>query len=42
VQQTLVLAAQEYVERHKVRSRVRESGRKVVEQDRELLDRLGQ
>ncbi len=42
VQQTLVLAAQEYVERHKLRSRVRESGRKIIEQDRELLDRLAQ
>jgi predicted transcriptional regulator len=42
VQQTLVLAAQEYVERHKLRSRVRESGLKVIEQDRELLDRLAQ
>jgi hypothetical protein len=37
-----VLAAQEYVERHKLRSRVRESGRKIIEQDRELLDRLAQ
>ncbi len=42
VQQTLVLAAQEYVERHKLRARVRESGRRIVEQDRELLDRLAQ
>ena len=42
VQQTLVLAAQEYVERHKLRSQVRESGRKIIEQDRELLDRLAQ
>ena len=42
VQQTLVLAAQEYVERHKLRSRVRESGRKIIEQDQELLDRLAQ
>jgi predicted transcriptional regulator len=42
VQQTLVLAAEQYVERHKLRSRVRESGRKVIEQDRELLDRLAQ
>jgi predicted transcriptional regulator len=40
VQQTLVLAAQEYVERSKLRSRVRDSGRKIVEQDKELLDRL--
>ena len=40
VQQTLVLAAQEYVERHKLRSGVRESGRKIIEQDQELLDRL--
>jgi predicted transcriptional regulator len=42
VQQTLVLAAQEYVERHSLRSRVRESGRKVIDQDQELLDRLAQ
>jgi hypothetical protein len=42
VQQTLVLAAREYVERHQLRSRVRESGRKIIEQDRELLDRLAQ
>jgi predicted transcriptional regulator len=42
VQQTLVLAAQEYVERHKLRSRVRESGRRIIEQDQELLDRLAQ
>jgi predicted transcriptional regulator len=42
VQQTLVLAAQEYVERHKVRSRVRESGSRIIEQDKELLDRLAQ
>ena len=42
VQQTLVLAAQEYVERHKLRARVHESGRRIVEQDRELLDRLAQ
>lgn len=42
VQQTLVLAAQEYVERHKMRLRVRESGRRVIEQDQELLDRLAQ
>ena len=42
VQQTLVLAAQEYVERHKLRARVRESGRRIIEQDRELLDRLAQ
>jgi predicted transcriptional regulator len=42
VQQTLVLAAQEYVERHKLRARVRDSGRRIIEQDRELLDRLAQ
>lgn len=42
VQQTLVLAAEEYVERHKLRSRVRESGRRIIEQDKELLDRLAQ
>jgi predicted transcriptional regulator len=42
VQQTLVLAAQEYVERHRLRSRVRESGRRIIEQDKELLDRLAQ
>ncbi len=40
VQQTLVLAAQEYVERSKLRSRVRKSGRKIIEQDKEVLDRL--
>jgi predicted transcriptional regulator len=40
VQQTLVLAAQEYVERQQLRSRVRESGRRISEQDKELLDRL--
>lgn len=39
VQQTVVLAAQEYVERSRLRSRVRESGREIIEQDRELLDR---
>jgi predicted transcriptional regulator len=42
VQQTLVIAAQEYVERHKLRVRVRESGRRIIEQDQELLDRLAQ
>jgi predicted transcriptional regulator len=42
VQQTLVLAAREYVERHKLRSRVRESGQRIVDQDKELLDRLAQ
>ncbi len=42
VQQTLVIAAREYVERHNVRARVRESGRRIIEQDRELLDRLAQ
>jgi hypothetical protein len=42
VQQTLVLAAQEYVERHRLRARVRASGLRVTEQDRELLDRLAQ
>ena len=42
VQQTLVVAAQEYVERHQLRSRVRESGLRIVEQDQELLDRLAQ
>jgi predicted transcriptional regulator len=40
VQQTVVLAAQEYVERSKLRARVRDSGRKIIEQDKELLDRL--
>jgi predicted transcriptional regulator len=42
VQQTLVIAAREYVERHNVRARVRESGQRIIEQDRELLDRLAQ
>ena len=42
VQQTLVLAAQEYVERSRLRSRVRDSGRRIIEQDKELLDRLAQ
>jgi predicted transcriptional regulator len=42
VQQTLVIAAQEYVERHNMRARVRESGRRIIEQDQELLDRLAQ
>jgi predicted transcriptional regulator len=42
VQQTLVLAAQEYVERHKLRARVRASGHRIIEQDQELLDRLAQ
>jgi predicted transcriptional regulator len=42
VQQTLVLAAEEYVERHKLRARVRASGLTIVEQDRELLNRLAQ
>ena len=42
VQQTLVLAAREYVERHNLRSRVRDSGRSIIEQDKELLDRLAQ
>jgi predicted transcriptional regulator len=38
VQQTLVPAAQEYVERHRLRA----SGLRIIEQDRELLDRLAQ
>ena len=42
VQQTLVVAAQEYVERHKLRARGRASGRQIIEQDQELLDRLAQ
>jgi predicted transcriptional regulator len=42
VQQTLVLAAEEYVERQKMRARVRTSGRQIVDQDQELLDRLAQ
>jgi hypothetical protein len=40
VQQTLVIAAREYVERHNLRARVRESGRRIIAQDQELLDRL--
>ena len=40
VQQTLVIAAQEYVERHKLRARVHASGIRIIEQDQELLDRL--
>lgn len=42
VQQTLVLAAQEYVDRQKLRARVQASGRQIIEQDQELLDRLAQ
>jgi predicted transcriptional regulator len=42
VQQTLVIAAQEYVERHHLRAKVRESGRRIIAQDQELLDRLAQ
>ncbi|HEY2794946.1 MAG TPA: Arc family DNA-binding protein [Micromonosporaceae bacterium] len=42
VQQTLIVAAQEYVERQQLRARVRASGRQIIEQDSELLDRLAQ
>jgi predicted transcriptional regulator len=42
VQQTLVLAAEEYVERHKLRTRVRASANRIIQQDQELLDRLAQ
>lgn len=42
VQQTLIVAAQEYVDRQNLRTRVRASGQAIIEQDRELLDRLAQ
>lgn len=40
VQQTLIVAAQEYVERHNLRARVRDSASRIIEQDQELLNRL--
>lgn len=40
VNATLIVAAKEYVERRSVRQRAVELGHKVVEMDRELLDRL--
>ena len=42
VNATLIVAAEEYVQRQRRRTRVRASAEKIAEMDRELLDRLAE